>query len=304
MKVDSQISILMKGSPGFGKTLAAATFAIEGPIYLAYWDKKKPIELDNFFRSVLKRPDLLKNIEYDSYSSHNANEFLNKLISFTKNFRYFAFICDSVTSMTASTVNWSLGFRPNKGKDRDVDRILPSWDEYKSETSIVSQSLDICKSLPGYTIWTAHPVSRVKIEGSGSSQKVTKINPIVSYGSKVGDLVPGEFTEIYQFSKSSQWDGTAGKSKTRYIVDTEAVGDDYAKSALGLTESMDITGIPFYEVWKEELKKLKERNNDLAVTQATPTVINPFAQTTPIPLTQNVERETNKKWNAEKGAYE
>lgn len=293
---DTNVSILLKGSPGFGKTLAAATFAAGGPVFLAYWDKKKPIELAYFFRNVLKRPELLKNIEYQSYSSHNANEFLNQLIKFAKDFRYFAFISDSITTMTASTVNWSLGFRPNKGKDRDADRILPSWDEYKSETSIVSQSLDICKSLPGHVIWTAHPVSRVKIEGSGSSQKVTKINPIVSYGSKVADLIPGEFTEIYQFSKSSAWKD--GRNEIRYLVDFEAIGDDYAKSALGLSGSVDITGRLFYDVWKEELSKIKEQTNEL--NNVVPTVsnhINPLASITK-------ETPVAKTWNAEKGRYE
>ena len=42
-------SFLLKGPYGFGKTLAALTFALEGPVYLAYWDKKTPIELLTFF---------------------------------------------------------------------------------------------------------------------------------------------------------------------------------------------------------------------------------------------------------------
>src|SRR5438094_7712207 len=91
----SNISFLFKSSPGFGKTLAAASFAVEGPVYLAYWDKSKPVELTTFFTerrfgSLAKK--ILDNIEYDVYGSENANAYLNKLIDFTNDCRYFAII--------------------------------------------------------------------------------------------------------------------------------------------------------------------------------------------------------------------
>jgi hypothetical protein len=144
--VDSNTSILLKGPFGHGKTLALASFAIDGPIYLAYFDKKKPIELITFFSrmgDIGKR--ILNNIEYDIYSSVNANEYLNKLMLLAKDCRYFAVGTDSVTNLTSAAVNWSLAFRDNK-KAKDKDRIMPDWDEYKVETSLVTQALDICRS--------------------------------------------------------------------------------------------------------------------------------------------------------------
>src|ERR1700682_2050425 len=142
---DDNISFLFKSSPGFVKTLAAASFAVEGPVYLAYFDKKSPIELTTFFtekRFGSLAAKILDNIEYDIYSAHNAHEYLNKIIGFTKDCRYFAFITDSVTNLTASAVNWSMGFRdPNKGgkKDKlnkDAPLMIPDFDEYKVETSL------------------------------------------------------------------------------------------------------------------------------------------------------------------------
>lgn len=275
--LETQSSLLLKGPFGHGKTLAAATFAVDGPVWLAYWDKKKPVELFHFFHNIIKRPDLLKNIEYDVYDSHNANEYLNKMISLVKDCRYFAIVNDSVTSMTSSAVNWSLGFRDDR-KNKDRLKIIPDWDEYKVETSLVAQSLDICMSLPCHVIWTCHPIPAVKIEGSGSSVKVTKTQPIVTYGSKVAGIVPGKFSEIYHFSKQTNWDSTSGKSLTKYIVDTEAVGDDFAKSNLGLKAQFDITNRLFYEVWKEQVKKLKEEA-DNAIKEQQEKPINPFANT-------------------------
>lgn len=272
--LETQSSILMKGPFGHGKTLAAASFAVDGPIWIAYWDKKKPVELYHFFHHIIKRPELLKNIEYDIFSSHNAIDFLNRLFELQKDCRYFAIINDSVTSMTSGAVNWSLGFRSSKAKGKD--KIMPDFDEYKIETSMVTQSLDICKSLPCHVIWTAHPVPSIKIEGAGSAIKVTKTNPIVTYGSKVAGMVPGQFSEIYHFSKENVWNAETGKASVKYKVDTEALGDDFAKSNLGLKGEFDITNKLFYDIWKEKVQALREELKHDVANQPS---FNPFEQT-------------------------
>lgn len=295
--VDKNVSILMKGPWGFGKTLAAVSFVLEGPVYLAYWDKKGPIELDHYFRRILKRPELLNNIEYDIYGSANAAKFLEKLIEFNKDCRYVAVINDSVTNMTSGAVNWSLGFGDNKkSTEKTKEKLTPSWDEYKVETSLVTQCLDICRTLPCHVIWTAHPIPGIKIEGSGSSVRVTKVNPIVTYGSKVAGIVPGNFSEIYHFSKESNWDSITGKNSTKYLVSTDAVGDDFAKSNLGLTGTFDITNRLFYEVWKEQVANLRGDINELSQPPKPTVPSNPFVK-------QPTE-EPKKNWNAEKGEWQ
>ena len=269
------ISILMKGPWGFGKTIAAASFALEGPVFLSYWDKKAPIELVQFFKKI-GREDLLRQIDYEVYGANNANEYLNKMIAIAKRCDYIAIINDSVTNMTSAAVNWSLSFRDDR-KNKDKVKVLPDFDEYKVETSLVTQALDICKTLPCHVIWTCHPLPSIKIEGSGNTMKVSKVNSIVTYGSKVAGIIPGNFSEIYHFSKQSNWDAGAGKSSSKYLVSTEVIGDDYAKSNIGLNCEMDITDRLFYTVWKEEIKKLeaatKEKMNEV---KEKPTSTNPF----------------------------
>lgn len=262
LKPDKNISMLLKSPFGFGKTIAASTAAIEGPIFLAYWDKKSPVELEHFYRKVIKRPELLDNIEYEVYGSHNANQYLNKLIALSKDCRYVAVITDSVTMMTASAVNWSMGFRTAGGKKDPVNpsspMVIPDFDEYKVETSLVTQSLDICRSLPCHIIWTCHPLPALKMEGgtAGNRMTVSKVNNIVSYGQKVGAIVPGQFTEIYHLSKETDWDGRAGKSIEKRHVNTVNMGDDFAKTALGISPQFEITNRLFWEVWREEVKKV------------------------------------------------
>jgi hypothetical protein len=246
---DKNVSMLFKSPPGFGKTIAACSFAIYGPVYLAYFDKRTPIEVLTFFKK--HRPELLDLIEYESFSSSNANEYLNRMIQFTRDCRYVAVITDSVTSLTSAAVNWSMGFRqPGGKKDGKTSNpsVVPDFDEYKVETSLVTQALDIAKTLPVFNIWTAHPLPQLRVTGSGSSMSVTSTSSLVSYGNKVGALVPGQFTEIYHF----------GRSMNSRIVWTDMVGDDYAKSSLGLPQQLDITDKLFAEVWRDAVKQSME----------------------------------------------
>lgn len=266
---DKNISFLFKGPPGFGKTIAACSAAIYGDVWLGYFDKKIPVEVLTFFKKF--RPDLLERITYESYGSHNAHEYLNKLNSFTRDCRYVALITDSVTSLTSAAVNWSMAFRDvNKGPKMDklnkaAPQMIPDWDEYKVETSLVTQALDICKTLPVMNIWTAHPLPSMKVEGAGTKvDSITKVQSIVSYGSKVGALIPGGFNEIYHF----------GRQSNKRVVWTDMIGDDYAKTSMNLPTNIDITDKLFFEVWKElvdlgyvtgEEGKIKDAN------------VNPFA---------------------------
>lgn len=279
--IPKSINFLFKSSPGFGKTLAAASFALEGPVYLSYWDKNSPVELSTFFTerrfgSLAKK--IIDNIEYDVYGAQNANEYLNKMIDFSRDCRYFAIINDSLTWMTASCVNWSLNFgKANKDRKKIKD-VLPEWDEYKVETSIVTQCIDISRTLPCHVIWTAHPLAGIALSGSGNSMRVDRTNPIVSYGSKVASMVPGSFSEIYHFSQKQEW-GSGGGTK-KYIVNTEAIGDEFAKSPLlgDYIKEFDITDKLFYQVWKELISdSIKGRGIEVEEKVKTNSIVNPFA---------------------------
>lgn len=261
MSIDGNFSFLFKSPPGFSKTCSAASAAIFGPVHLSFFDKNKPVELDKYFRHIVKRPDLLDLIDYDVYGSNNVNEWLNKIFEWgAKGCRYQTVITDSLTSLTGASVNWSMGFRDPKGPNKDElnsksVQLIPDFDEYKVETSMIVQALDILMSLPCNVIWTAHPLPQTRIEGSGRNMTVTKTQSLVTYGSKAAGMVPGRFTEIYHFGK--EIDYNTNPTTTKYICYTDSVGDDFARSALMLPEKFDITNRLFFEVWKEEMEKMK-----------------------------------------------
>lgn len=241
---DKNVSMLFKSGPGEGKTIAACSLAEFGPVYLAYFDKKVPVELFTFYTKI-GRKDILENITYESFGSANVHEFLNTLYKFATDFRYIGVIVDSVTQLTSSAVNWSLGF---DGK-RDPKKIeTPDWDEYKVETSLVTQALDICKTLNGFNIWTCHPLPKMEFSGSGKNITITKSNSIVTYGAKVGAMIPGNFTEIYHFGRDIVF-SEAGMQNERVCI-TSAIGDDYAKTAFNLPEKINIQNKLFFVEWK------------------------------------------------------
>lgn len=283
LSLDSPQSMLFKGPFGFGKTLAAASFALQGPVYLSYWDKKRPIELKTFFtkeRFGDRAEQILDNIEFDVYGSENANEYLNWLIDHVSDCRYTAIINDSITFMTASAVHWSQNFGKDRKLHKKIKDVLPDWDEYKVETNLVSQCIDVSRKLPCHVIWTAHPLPTTKVEGGGgSSMRVSKVNSIVSYGQKVAGIVPGSFTEIYHFSQAADYNSQTMKSAKRFICNLEAVGDEFAKSPLlgDYVKELDYTDRLFYEVWKEAIDAAQGKPKPESSTE-TKALDNPFTQ--------------------------
>lgn len=284
MQPERNLSLLLKSPPGFGKTIAACSLAIDGPVYLAYFDKRQPVELLNFYKKY--RPQLLKNIRYEVFSSRNAHDYLNTLMDFvTKGCPYVAVITDSATNLTSAAINWSMGFKHANGsreknprnnplRDSDTPQMVPDFDDYKAETSLVTQALDILTSLPVHNIWTAHPVPSLKVEDSGSGVTVTKVTNIVTYGQKVGAMIPGRFNEIYHFAKRTGFD-QAGKYSNRHIVLTDMVGDDFAKTSFNLPREIDITDQLFWEVMKPLYLKAVEEVSTKEETKTESNTLSP-----------------------------
>lgn len=263
---DQNISLLLKSPPGFGKTIAACSFAIFGDIFLAYWDKAVPIEVLTYFKK--HRPELLDRIKWKSYSAANANEYLNDLSDLVQKQkgRYAGIITDSATTLTSSAVGWSMAFNGPSAveyKHSDSEQLVAQFDDYKVETGFATRALDMTKGYGGFNIWTAHPmqVMDIKAGAGGAVQNIQKMSTLVSYGNKVGQMIPGSFTEIYHFRRQVE----------KRIVMTDAYGEDYAKTCFSLPKEMDITNKLFAEVWREEVNKaLGGLTNEDVKTTANP----------------------------------
>jgi len=245
-----RLMLMLKGDNGVGKTVLAGSFP--GPVKFFMFDGSKLDVLKLFFP---KRTD----IEYDIYGARetkfkDANGqpvHIKDLIQFADEFNalqdycpYATVVLDSFTSFSVTCVTFQLDVRsasaqanknPLKSKG---GLVVPDFDEYKGETTLVTQTLDVSKVLPCHVIWTAHPLPKLETSGSGNSMKVSKSSSIAAYGAKTAAMAPSYFNEIWHLETRAANDSAGTRQR---IVHTQTTGDQFAKTALPLPVSFDVT---------------------------------------------------------------
>lgn len=258
IQLGGRIMVMLKGDNGSGKTVAAASFP--GPIKFFMFDGSKLDAVKSFYPS---RAD----IEYDIYGpremklrdSFGNPVHMKSLIQFAEEFNslqdycpYATIVLDSFTTFSVTCVTFQLDVRQSdKDKRTALSKgglVIPDFDEYKGETTLVTQSLDVSKVLPCHVIWTAHPLPKLETTGSGNSMKVTKSSSIAAYGAKTAAMAPSYFNEVWHLDVRAN--PTPGAPPWRNLH-TASVGEHFAKTALPLPPVIDITMRPaFREVQK------------------------------------------------------
>jgi len=254
---------LFVGANGSGKTIAAASFPGSGLIL--DWDGRvAPVR---FFYP--KRTD----IEY--WTIGLDGDVRSDVIGFTDGckkiedlqdrcpYDWIAF--DSYTSYSAVAVLHQMGLHANDVKRTKGGLPIPDWDEYKGETGVMLQMLEILKILPCNVIITAHPVYSAKTTKQGGSTNevlasMIKGSSLATYGWKTVSLLPNYFNEMYYFWADAP--RSAGID-VGYKVQTVSAGEIVCKTALPLPAIMDITNKPLYDVMQFHLQqyeiKLQEK---------------------------------------------
>lgn len=246
--------LMLKGDNGSGKTVFAGSFP--GPVKFFMFDGSK---LDILKRFYPNRTD----IEYDIYGARRMRirdargqvTDIKDLLQFAKEFTdlqdycpYSTVVIDSFTSFSVTCVTFQLDVRvaDEKGVNKSKGGLtIPDFDEYKGETTLVTQALDVSKVLPCHVIWTVHPLPKLETSGAGAGMKVTKTSSIAAYGAKTAAMAPGYFNEVWHCEARS----AAGTIQR--LIHTQTIGDQFAKSALPLPLTLDVTNKPgFNEVQK------------------------------------------------------
>lgn len=286
LKPGQPTTTLLKGPTGFGKTIAACSYP--EPVYVFDWDARVD-SIQSFYTG-----DRRREIYFDQYSAMDLFDFLDKLerlkkdgtiIVDGKTIRPGTIVGDSWTAITIGAVDYQLDSvraiarkDPKKGKQTQGGIIIPDWDEYKGETSVVTQILGDIKAIAKrqgiHVVFTAHPTKSTSVS-KDSQGKVTvslKTSPIVSIGTKAADVIPTAFNEVYHFGfLPSMNPGEKGKR----IVYTEAAGDESAKTTMLLPTYFEWTNDMFYDKliglakrgveiggdWSEEVKKQRMENS-------------------------------------------
>ena len=246
---------LFVGSNGSGKTIAAASWP--GPTLILDFDGRvAPVR---FFYP--NRQD----IEYWTVGLEGSTrkdvigfkEFVKKFEDFQDRCPYETIIFDSYTAFSSTAIWHQMGIRETDVKRTKGGLPIPDWDEFKGETGVMLQVLEIAKVLPCNFICTAHPVTRARTTKQGGSANdvlasMIKVATLATYGWKTESFLPNYFNEIYFFHTDvSSQVGNVNK----HYVQTVSAGEVMGKTALPLPVSIEITGKPLFPILQEILKQ-------------------------------------------------
>lgn len=241
LPVDKNFRALLIGPHGRGKTIAAASWPGR-TLILDFDNRHKPI-IDWY-------PDRLSEFEVEVITPLNFWDTFKPLVDrLTSGLNpYQNIIIDSFTAMSNTTVVMQMMVKGEIGKKTKGGIMVPSWDEFNGEAMLLTQLLEALKSLKSNLFVTAHPVNKTQISGSGS----IKTTDIISFGTKVGPMIPGYFDEVYFLDYKP--DINEGKPPKRFVYTQPTTDYPEAKTALkNMPGKFDITGRNFYDLIKEYL---------------------------------------------------
>lgn len=228
-------NILGKGDSGSGKSVAAYSF----PNCYVF-------DLDNRVQSVVSyytrigRTDVLKNLEYDTYTGNNSIlTMMGKLGTFVNRCPYETIVIDTLTSLADSTLHHAIRMRGGEGGKKIAGVETNTIEDYGVENSVVMDIIQVFQALKNVTcILNAHVLS---IEEKTLGGPTTISRSLLTGGKKVAAKIPGYFGETWHFDTKSNMKGT------KYVVRTQHAGADFAKTSLILPTEIDWTDKVFYE---------------------------------------------------------
>lgn len=260
LKLGGRLIVLMIGKNKSGKTIALASFPLPMKIYnfdgpgrmhpIKLMYPELDIEYVNVGVATVHHPD-------PEWEVMSFVDFCDDFANLQDSCPYQTVALDSFTSLTTTAVNFQLAARigTNKWSTSTVKKTkgglpIASWDEFNGETSAVSMILDVAKTLPCHIVMTAHPLPKTETNKEG--EVIRRWTTIAAYGHKVDKIVPGYFSEIWNFIPESS---PVPGEKAKYSFYTVPVGLDDAATALPLPGKVDITNRRAFNVVQDLLKE-------------------------------------------------
>lgn len=228
--------ILMKGEPGTRKSTAALSYP--GPQYWFSWDRK----MSGIYLPFKKFNLSADHLTYDDYEGWQ--EARKKLELFQAQCPYTTIVVDSVTSMADMALREVV-------KKKDGGKLIggikvSSVEDLNAESTAVAEMIALLKDIQAYhatkgkkiiVILIAHVI---EVNYKSLTGVTTKSRTIVTAGSKVAAKLPAYCTEVYHFNNK----GSVGQMK--YSILTEHIGEDFARTSLGLPPEIEFTDKPLY----------------------------------------------------------
>lgn len=261
------IFALFKGENGSGKTVASASFP--DPIIL---------DLDLKGDAVVRKHYPNRKIPYHQFSDAlQAGELLERWQK--EGCPFETVIVDSLTSLSYYCIKTMDDFRQHsildvmrtlkqeQEKERTAKKPsvakamteLRGFDYYNAEDSYLKFYVDALKvmwSTPGKkpynVIITAHVL--YSEQANIATGNIVKTRRILTAGQKIAAYVPAQFDDVFHFGTSPGDLFSEKGDRVKHFCFTEAVGDDFAKTAYRLPPKIDFTNASLYEKLETVIK--------------------------------------------------
>jgi hypothetical protein len=261
-KIESHMFALFKGDPGTAKSPAACS-----------WPEPYVLDTDGRIASVANYYRGKKKIRYDTIINDfpKLNEKLEALLRYNP---YGTIVLDGITTVArslAALIFQARGAGVQRKKEDGSKReylnaaTIPGKfggiaqleiDDYKTENGGLIQTLDALRAIWSngcHIIVVAHVVT-VEMPQLKGGPKITR--SIMTGGRKVAAEIPIYFNEAYHFNCSTLGD-------RKYEIITRNTGDDWAKTALPIPDSIDFTNKSLYEEIQTHIEIYKKENPHL-----------------------------------------
>ena len=244
-KMGKNLSVLLIGYPGSGKSIAAASFP--GPIYI--------FDLDKRINSLLQFFGERSDIEYDYYGPDEYAKLDVKIKEIKSgNAPHRTYIMDSLTALARMAINYSINLRGGKGNSKGVIS-MTQIDDYNAESRVLSVAMDSFRgnNFNKNFILTAHLVeTNVKVLNGED----TISQRLLTGGKSIAAEIPAYFDEAYYIVKENDLINNQVKYKSMTIP----MNGINAKTALPISKEIDFTmkdktSKGLYQIIQEECKK-------------------------------------------------
>jgi hypothetical protein len=263
---------LFVGVTGVGKTVAAGSFP--GPMMVYDFDDRvEPLRQFYPNRDDIEYKTVVSGKVRHRRDAINFKDWCQEFEDLQDRCDYETIIIDSFTSLSNCSIQYQMGINTDPKLSKGGIEI-PFMDEYKGETQVASQILEVMKNLECHVIFTAHPVNKLMLTKPGEMESMRSYRSITAHGTKTPSFVPNYFNEMHYFYTK---DVSQMGQKPSRMVCTIQTGDILAKTALPLPPVFEVTDKPYYGVIQAFLKehnlKLETKRQEKAAKEAAVTAI-------------------------------
>lgn len=264
MNIDA-LYCMLKGEPGTRKSTQALSFP--KPQYWFSHDKKMRALGIPMMDWKINPSDIV----FDDYTDYNAMQL--KLNQFKLNCPYKTIVIDSITSNVDSILDQTKYLK--KGQIRQSGATaginiagiqINEMEDYNAEDSALREVITFTKDIHSYhkvnIILIAHVIVASYKDNKTNQTHISRT--IVTAGKRIAAKIPAYCDEVYHFNIKSAID--VNKEGT-YECLTRHTGDDFARTTLPLSTSIEFGNEPLYERWikpaiekqKQQLQQFKEQ---------------------------------------------